>query len=214
VDSNECSCNGRKHILTEDGWIPCPCLNRERYDRNISRAGIPVYMTDMTWKAWAKRHASAARIAKELRGYFDEIIREGRVQRSRCLYGPASSGKVTLAYLFLKECIKRGLTGRTVLLGDLVRGQFDDNRELLTEMLNVDVAIVRLGMEEEHKWNGPTLERLHFTRKAGEKATIYTTRDGPGIWTAKYGDVISNVVWEPKADTIVWNLASGKTVVP
>ena len=208
-------CGNKRHILTEAGWVPCECLRSSRYSRRLTEAGIPRYMESFTWRGWADKHKAGAKILPRIKEYFEDIVARNPVSRFRCLYGDAGSGKLTLALLFVKECVKRGLTARVATLSEIVADRFGDKGELISGLLNADIAVVRLGMEEHHAWNAPTLEKIHFARKMSEKPILYTTRIGVANWSSKYGSVMERVFWEAvEGDVVVWDLSDGRVLVP
>jgi DNA replication protein DnaC len=208
-------CGGRKHVLTDKGWVPCECLRARHYSRRLETGGVPKYMESMKWRDWTARHKTAARLLPDVKEYFESVVAKEPICRFRCFYGEAGSGKLTLALLFVKECIKRGLTARVATLSEIVADRFGDRGELIDSLLSVDIAVIRLGMEEHHAWNAPTLEKIHFARKMSEKPVIYTTRIDAGSWSGKYGPVLERIFWEPiEGDVVVWDLSNGRVIVP
>ena len=208
-------CGGSRHVWTKDGWRRCGCLKAERYSRRLADAGVPAYMESYTIERWAKKHRVAGRILPHVKSYLSDVVTRKPISRFRCLYGPAASGKLSLAFLFVKQCVRQGLTARVATLGEIVADRFGDRGELIEGVLQADLAVIRLGMEERHAWNSATLEKIHFARKMAERPVLYTTRVGVGSWADMYGPVMERAFWEPvDGDVVVWDLTDGRTVVP
>lgn len=207
-------CNGTLHILGEDGiWKPCKCLIEKKHRRRLIETGIPRYMVDYEWKQWAQKHVSAKKAAKELRAWQKKVV-DGDVKRCMCLYGKASTGKYTLALLVVRDCVQAGLTAKVVTLSELIQDRFSSDPQFLVDKaLTVDLLCVRLGMEEEHKWRGSVLEKIHFGRKVEHLPTLYTTRVQSMRFEQQYGKVLHDVFFLAKQDVRVWDLNIGEVIV-
>lgn len=214
VDSDSCTaCGGRKHVLNDQGcWVPCKCLIAQRHVRACVQAGIPKYVRDMTWQDWLTQHPKALPLQDDILAYIKALL-AGTTKRSRCVCGKSNSGKLTMAHLVLNTCINNGMAAKITTLSQLVEDGFNGG-ELVTAVLAADVACIRLGMEKEHKFNPATLEQIHFTRKADNKPTFYTTRYQANDWQERYGSVLADAFWMAGGDAIVWDLDNGRVLVP
>ena len=209
-------CNGRKHVPVGDGtWAPCKCLQAEKRKREYEKAGIPKYMFNMKWDDWYEKHSNAKPLQNRINKWSAKVM-QGGAKRFACAAGGAGSGKLTLAYLLVRQCIQSGMTAKVVTLTDLLEDRFaedDAKKYVMDQALSVDFLCVRLGVEEAHKWRASTLERVHFGRKVEGKPTFYTTRYVAGAFEGAYGNVLMGSFWQPKGDVIVWDLSKGRVIV-
>ena len=211
-------CHGTKHVQTPDGkWERCECLEAEIEAEKLIKAGIPAYATALTFAKVMGNHGKCAGLTPDIKAFVDAVVGKQRT-RALMLYGLAGSGKAALSALIACKAARAGLTIKVAQLGDLVRDVMDGDAEkvkgsVLAEVIDADLAVVRLGLEPEHKYNGWILERVHSGRKAADKATLYTSRVGTGEWERRYGDVTMRLFWTASADVVVLDLDMGRKVV-
>lgn len=192
---DECNqCHGTKHVKTPDGkWARCECLEAEIEASKLIRAGVPAYAAALTFARWVENHPKNANLTPDVKAFVDAVTSK---IPTRCLmlYGLAGSGKAALSSLIACKAARAGLTVKVAQLGDLVRDVMDGDAEgqkgsLLADVIDAGLAVVRLGLEPEHKYNGWILERIHSGRRAADKPTLYTSRVGTGAWEQRYGEV-------------------------
>ena len=205
-------CHDEHHILNPKTGMyrECECLRVKRHRRKLVEAGVPKYMLNMTWKEWKDSHPGSALAADNARAWAQKA--HSHVNRCFGLCGSSGSGKLTLAYLMVRECVTAKMSAKVVTISELVQDRWKDDT-LITEALDADVLCMRLGMEESHKWTTSFLERVHFGRKVDHKPTIYTMRSQGEIFGEKYGDVLYKVFWTAKRDVEIWDLSDGLQVV-
>ena len=205
-------CKDQHHVYNEKTGMyrECECLKNTRHRRNLVNAGIPKYMLNMTWKEWVAQHSCGTDAAKAARVWSRKAC--SYIDRGFGLCGSSGSGKLTLAYLMVRECVTAGMTAKVVTISSLVQDRFKEDT-LLAEALEADVLCMRLGMEENHKWTESILEKVHFGRKVDHKPTIYTMRSMGENFRAKYGNVLHEVFWQAKRDVVIWDLSDGLQVV-
>lgn len=204
-------CVNTRHVLNKKGyWEECHCLKDAKKKRDMIRAGIPKYMLDMTWKEWEKKHGASA-VATQINKWKNKVL-AGNAKRCACVWGPSGTGKLTLAYLVTRDCVNADMSAKVTTISDLIQDRFED-RELIKEVLDVDFLCLRLGVEENHKWSGNILERVHFGRKVEGKPTFYTTRLFGTLFEKRYGSVLTGAFFTAEKDVIVWDLEKKMKVI-
>jgi DNA replication protein DnaC len=211
-------CLGTKHVQDQDGkWVRCECLEAEIEADKLAKAGIPAYAVALTFAKVVENHGKCAGLMPDVKAFVDAATSKART-RGLMLYGLAGSGKAALSALIACRAARAGLTVKVAQLGDLVRDVMDGDSEkakgnLLAEVIDADLSILRLGLEPEHKYNGWILERVHNGRKAADRPTLYTSRVGTGEWERRYGDVTMRLFWTAAGDVVVLDLDMGRKVV-
>jgi hypothetical protein len=206
-------CGGSRHRKNSKGlYEPCSCLKRIKRFRALKDAGIPKYMWDVRWEKWLSQNPQAAEVGNGLREWLAGVL-SGKMKRAACVAGKSGVGKLTLAYLVIRECVFKGMSARILTLSDLIKDRFEED-VLIDIALNADALCVRLGAaEEEHKWRAPTLERIHFGRIIEERPTFYTTRLKGRNFENAYGAPLHDVFWIKGKDVLVWDMDLGKASV-
>jgi hypothetical protein len=204
-------CKGAYHVLVDGRWQECECLVQTKKRRALVMAGIPKYMLNFKWSDWQKQYPGPAVLLPTVEAWAKKAATEG-VKRALGLCGKGRTGKLTLAYLVVRRCVMAGMAAKIVTVSELIQDRFDTNGDLMREAMAVDLLCVRLGVEEEHKWRIPILEKIHFGRRVDEMATLYTIRHHAGTFEAAYGKVLADSFWQAGRDVVMLDLELGQRI--
>lgn len=196
-------CRDTKHILSENVWIRCSCLNNHLANIAYSAAGVTLPLEEL---AYTPESLSKKWPGAELRAHtleWTELLKKQILEKKTipakiyCYQGPPHSPRNILVQSVVKSVVDTGKTVKSASINDLIRDYFQDKTtfSLSESFLSHDLFVLSFGTEIQFQVAISfifDLVNMHYSH-IGKHALMLETTLPFDMLSKKYNDTFQSL---------------------